>query len=191
MIRYCLVTYLAETGKIEPAVMIPDFGYYDPEHEDAFDNFDRYKAFKASRNRWKEGAAHAVIIIQQSFWITHDLKVVDAEIHALEANGLNVVVVFGDREEQVASLIRAAKPTVLIEDRHGPMWQSNALLKELDVPYLRPISMLASTVDEWRPTRGDLPRGISASSCRCRNSGVLWNRWSWADYKPTIRVSPA
>jgi len=178
MIQYCVVTYLGGSGKIEPAIMIPDFGYYDPQHEDSFDSFDRYKEFKTSQKRWQEGAPTAVLIIQQSFWITHDLKVVDAEIYALEKNGLNVVVVFGDREEQVASLIRSAKPTILIEDRHGPMWQSNALLKELDVPYLRPISMLASTVDQWKAD----PQGLSA-----RDVGLFMSLQEfWGTLEPLV-----
>jgi cobaltochelatase CobN len=118
------------------------------------------------------------IIIQQSFWITHDLKVVDAEIRALERQALNVVVVFGDRESQMASLVRSAKPTVLIEDRHGAMWESNALLKELDVPYLRPISMLASTVDEWKTN----PQGLTA-----RDVGLFMSLQEfWGTLEPLV-----
>jgi cobaltochelatase CobN len=178
MIRYCLVKYLSAPGQIEAAVMIPDFGYYDPEHEDSFPDIDQYKQFKTGRGRWKGGAPTAVLIIQQSFWITHDLKVVDAEIRALEHQGLNVVVVFGDRENQVASLIRSAKPTILIEDRHGGMWESNALLKELNVPYLRPISMLASTVDEWKAN----PHGLTT-----RDVGLFMSLQEfWGTLEPIV-----
>src|SRR5262249_29357480 len=153
--------YFGKPANVEPPIMIPESGYYDPDREDAFDKFEDYTTFKASRNRWTPGAPIAALIIQQSFWITHDLKVVDAEVRALEKHGLNSVVVFGDREPLVTALVRAVKPTLLIEDRHGAMWESNALLKELDVPYLRPISMLASTVDEWRrDPRGLTPRDI-------------------------------
>lgn len=157
LIRYCLVQYAGGSGVVEAPVLIPESGYYDFDQEDAFDTFERYAAFKRSRQRWREGAPVVVLIIQQSFWITRDLKVVDAQIRALEKQGLNAVVVFGDREENVAALTEAAKPDVLIEDRHGPMWQSGALLQKLNVPYLRPISMLASTVEEWSRD----PRGLS------------------------------
>jgi cobaltochelatase CobN len=62
MMRYCIVKYLGGSGEIEPAVMIPDFGFYDPEHEDAFADIEHYKEFKASRGRWKNGAATAVLL---------------------------------------------------------------------------------------------------------------------------------
>lgn len=161
LMQYCAVKYLGVAGTIEPPVMIPEYGYYDPGQEDAFDSFERYREFKKSRHRWKDDASTVVIIIQQSFWITRDLNVVNAQINALEKNGLNVAVVFGDREGRMSTLVKDAKPSVLVEDRHGAMWQSNALLKELDVPYLRPISMLASTVEEWsKDLRGLTPRDI-------------------------------
>ena len=42
---------------------------------------------------------------------------------------------------------------LVIEDRHGSTWErpgEGSFLEELDVPFLRPISMLGATVDEWR-----------------------------------------
>jgi cobaltochelatase CobN len=178
LVRYCLVHYAGGSGVVEPPVLIPDSGYYDPDQADSFDTFDRYTAFKRSRQRWQEGAPVAVLLIQQSFWITRDLKVVDAQIRALEKHGLNAVVVFGDREENVAALTRAAKPDLLIEDRHGPMWQSGAMLQELNVPYLRPISMLASTVEEWSRD----PRGLSH-----RDVGMFMAlQESWGTIEPLV-----
>jgi cobaltochelatase CobN len=178
LLRYCIIRYAGGSGAIEPPVLIPDSGYYDPEHEDAIPTFDRYVTFKRSRNRWKERAPTAVLIIQQSFWVTRDLKVVNAQIQALEKHGLNAVVVFADREQQATALTRAAKPDVLIEDRHGGMWQSNALLKELNVPYLRPISMLGSTNEEWRAD----PRGLSH-----RDVGMFMAlQESWGTIEPVV-----
>lgn len=178
LLRYVLMKYAGAAGEIQPPVMIPESGYYDPDREDPFEKFDDYAAFKQSRQRWIDGAPTAVLIIQQSFWITHDLKVVDAQIHALEKHGLNVVVVFGDREANVADLTRAAKPDVLIEDRHGSMWEGNALLKELNVPYLRPISMLAYTIDEWRRD----PRGLAT-----RDVGLFMAlQESWGTIEPVV-----
>lgn len=178
MVRYCLVKHLGQPGSIEQPVLIPEYGYYDPEQEDAFDSFERYVEFKTSRNRWNAEAATATLIIQQSFWITRDLKVVDAQIRALEKRGLNVAVVFGDREGRVDALLRATKPTIIVEDRHGSMWQSNALLKELNVPYLRPISMLASTVEEWIRD----PRGLSH-----RDIGMFMAlQESWGTLEPVV-----
>lgn len=178
LMQYCRVTYLGEEGVIEPPVIIPEFGYYDPDHEASFEEFTAYREFKRSRHRWKEDAPTAVIIIQQSFWITRDLKVVNAQITALEEQGLNVVVVFGDREGRMTELVKAAHPTLLVEDRHGSMWQSNAVIKELDVPYLRPISMLGYTVDEWRKD----PRGLSV-----RDVGMFLSlQESWGTIEPVV-----
>ncbi|RYD65353.1 MAG: cobaltochelatase subunit CobN, partial [Verrucomicrobiaceae bacterium] len=178
MVRYCLVKHLGQPGAVESPVLIPEYGYYDPEQEDAFDSFERYVEFKTSRKRWNTEAPTATLIIQQSFWITRDLKVVDAQIRALEKRGLNVAVVFGDREGRINALLRATKPTVIVEDRHGSMWQSNALLKELNVPYLRPISMLASTVEEWSRD----PRGLSH-----RDIGMFMAlQESWGTLEPVV-----
>lgn len=178
LMQYLRVTYLGEEGKIDPPALIPEFGYYDPGREESFEEFTAYREFKRSLKRWKEGAPVAVLLIQQSFWITRDLNVVNAQISALEKQGLNPVVVFGDREGRMTELIKAAQPTLLIEDRHGSMWQSNTVIKELDVPYLRPISMLGYTVDEWRKD----PRGLSV-----RDVGMFMSlQESWGTIEPVV-----
>ncbi|WP_395738587.1 cobaltochelatase subunit CobN [Prosthecobacter sp.] len=178
LIRYCMVKHCGVQGEIEPPVLIPDSGYYDPAREESFAEIGEFIAFKREKKRWVEGASVAVLLLQQSFWITHDLKVIDAQIAALEKNGLNVVPVFGDREENVTKLTRAAAPTILIEDRHGAMWQSTALLKELNAPYLRPISMLATTNEEWLKD----PRGLSA-----RDVGMFMAlQESWGTLEPVV-----
>ncbi|MBB5030749.1 cobaltochelatase subunit CobN [Prosthecobacter vanneervenii] len=178
LIRYCMVKHCGQQGEIEPPVLIPDSGYYDPAREESFAEIGELIAFKRSKKRWIEEASVAVLVLQQSFWITHDLKVIDAQIEALEKHGLNVVPVFGDREAQVTKLVQAAKPTILIEDRHGAMWQSTALLKELNAPYLRPISMLATTNEEWLRD----PRGLSH-----RDVGMFMAlQESWGTIEPVV-----
>ena len=178
MLVWCRVKHLGGEGKIEPPVLIPESGYYDFAREDSFETIGPYRDFKRAHNRWHDGAPVAAMIIQQSFWITRDLKVVDAQIAALEKHGLNVVVVFGDREVNVADLITAAEPGVLIEDRHGGMWQSDGILRKLDVPYLRPISMLGYTVDEWRKD----PRGLSF-----RDVGMFMSlQEAWGTLEPVV-----
>lgn len=178
LVRYCLTKYAGGTAVIEPPVLIPDSGCYDPEQEEAFASVEKLIAFKRGRQRWKDGAPVAALLLQQSFWITRDLRVIDAQISALEKQGLNVVPVFGDREEHVVKLAREAQPTILVEDRHGAMWQSTALLKELGAPYLRPISMLATTNEEWLRD----PRGLSA-----RDVGMFMAlQESWGTLEPVV-----
>ncbi|MBI1923580.1 cobaltochelatase subunit CobN [Candidatus Poribacteria bacterium] len=158
LLNYTSITYLGGKGQIEPPAVVPDFGYYDPEKsEEPFSDITLYRAFKSSQNRWKEGVPIAAILIQQSFWITHDTKVIDAQIRTLEARGVNVVVIFGDTQNRVMGLLKETKPDIIVEDRHGAMWENQALLEEFDVPYLRPVSMLGYTIDEWLKD----PRGLS------------------------------
>ena len=178
MLRYTLVTYLDTPGTIEPAVLIPDFGYYDPDSEEPFETFDAYRDFKRSHGRWIESGSVAALLIQQSFWVTHDTKVVDAQVRALEARRINPVVIFADRESMVTDLLKAAHPDLVVEDRHGSMWDSRALLEELDAPYLRPISMLAYTVDEWKAD----PAGLAT-----RDVGMFMTlQESWGTIEPIV-----
>jgi len=178
LLIYTSVKYLGGRGQIEPAVLIPDFGYYEPGHDDSFPTIAALRAFKQQKGTWKDGAPVAALLIQQSFWVTHDTKVVDAQIHALTAHGVNGVVIFGDRQAMVENLIRETKPDVLVEDRHGAMWESRQFLDSLDVPYLRPISMLATTVDEWRKD----PRGLSP-----RDVGLFMTvQESWGTLEPVV-----
>ncbi|WP_081885709.1 cobaltochelatase subunit CobN [Haloferula sp. BvORR071] len=178
MIAYVENTYLGVPRKVEPPVMIPESGFYDPSQEEAFETIDAYRAFKKSKGRWQDGQPSAVMVIQQSFWITRDLKVVDAQITALEKAGLNAVVIFGDHGDKVGQLVASSKPDVLIEDRHGSTWESNAILKQLDVPYLRPISMLGSTVAEWQAN----PMGLTP-----KDIGMFMSlQESWGTIEPVV-----
>jgi cobaltochelatase CobN len=178
LLAYTRMKYLGETLKVEPPVVVPDFGFYDPAQEDAFADLATYKKFKESQGRWRADQPTAALLIQQSFWVTHDTKVVDAQVRALETHGINPVVVFGDRQAQVDKLLRETKPDVIIEDRHGAMWDSGDLLKELDVPYLRPISMLAYTIEEWKKD----PRGLSF-----RDVGLFMTvQESWGTLEPIV-----
>ncbi|HEX7376167.1 MAG TPA: cobaltochelatase subunit CobN, partial [Pirellulales bacterium] len=156
LLSYAAATYLGRDSAIEPPLPVPDAGYFDSARADPFDNFGAYRAYKIAQKRWFDDRPVAVLMIQQSFWITEDTKVINAQAAALEKRGINVAVIFGDTHERVNELIRAAKPDVLIEDRHGGNWPKDAL-ESLDVPYVRPISMLGSTIDEWLKN----PRGMA------------------------------
>ncbi|MBA4191286.1 MAG: cobalt chelatase [Planctomycetaceae bacterium] len=157
LLAYTAATYLGRPAEVEPPVPIPDAGYYDAARAaEPFDSFDAYRTFKRGRKRWVDGGPVAVLLIHQSFWITEDTKVINAQVAALEKRGVNVAVVFGDTHDRIGKLILDAKPDLLIEDRHGGSWPKDAL-ETLDVPYLRPISMLGSTVEEWKAD----PRGLA------------------------------
>jgi cobaltochelatase CobN len=178
LFRYTLVTYFGASGEIEPPVLVPDYGFYEPGHEEPFSDFNACKEFKQNHGNWKAGAPAATLIIQQSFWITHDTRVTDAQVRALEKNGINAVVIFGDTQARVANLLQQTKPDLVIEDRHGGMWENGELLEKLDVPYLRPVSMLAYTLDEWLSD----PRGLSS-----RDVGMFMTvQESWGTIEPVV-----
>ena len=178
LFAYTKITYFNGNGAVEPPVLVPDFGYYDPDREEPFADFKTYAAFKTSRGRWHANAQIVVILIQQSFWITKDTKVIDAQLYALEKQGINAVVLFGDNQSRVASLLKESHPDVIVEDRHGGMWEGTGLLEELDVPYLRPVSMLGYTLDEWLKD----PRGLST-----RDVGMFMTlQESWGTTEPVV-----
>lgn len=178
LLRYAAVTYLGATGGIEPSVIVPDFGYYDPDRDAAFETFESYRAFRQAKGRWIDGAPVAALLIQQSFWVTRDTKVIDAQVRALERQGINPVVIFADRQGMATDLLKATAPDLIVEDRHGAMWDSREVLEQLDVPYLRPISMLAYTTDEWRSD----PAGLSS-----RDVGMFMTlQESWGTIEPIV-----
>lgn len=179
LLTYTLVRYFHGRGDIQPPIEIPDAGYYDPDSEDhPFASFAEYRQFKMLRGRWREDAPVVALLTQQSFWITHDTKVLAAQVFALEHHGINPVVIFGDREGQISGLLQDTHPEGIVEDRHGAMWESHELLEKLDVPYFRPVSMLASTIDEWK---GD-PQGLSH-----RDVGMFMTlQESWGTIEPIV-----
>ncbi len=154
LLVYVAKAYLGEKRNVLPPAAIPDYGYYLPGIAEALPDL---KSFREKAG-WKEGRPRAALLIQQSFWVTRDTAVIDAEIRALERAGFNVVTLFGDTGTRTASMLEAVKPDILVEDRHGSFWggEGKPLLERLDVPYLRPISMLAYTIPQWLAD----PRGL-------------------------------
>jgi cobaltochelatase CobN len=154
LLKYTMITYFDDKGEIEPSVAVPDYGYYHPQSQDIL-NLDNLKKFA----NWNEGAPNAALLIQQSFWITQDTKVIEAQIFALEKEGFNVATVFADTTERMRTMLLEIKPNIIIEDRHGSIWEGDgkeSLLSVLNVPYMRPISMLGYTIEDWLKD----PRGL-------------------------------
>jgi cobaltochelatase CobN len=179
LLNYVMIHYYGAKGEIQPPIDIPDAGYYDPAREnDAFPSLASYKEFKKSQGRWKEGAPVVALLTQQSFWITHDTKVLAAQVYALERHGMNPVVIFGDRESDIASMLDETHPDGIIEDRHGAMWNSRDRLEKFDVPYFRPISMLLDTVDKWKAD----PQGLSFTDVNL----FMTLQESWGTIEPIV-----
>lgn len=155
LLEYTAITYLGKEGEAEAPMMIPDTGYYHPGLSSILPDVE---AYRAARPEVASETPTVALMIQQSFWITGDTAVIDAVIRALEAEGFEVVTLFAETDAQRADMLRAVDPDLLVEQRHAATWDGrfDALMAELDAPYLRPISMLASTIAEWREN----PQGL-------------------------------
>jgi cobaltochelatase CobN len=156
LFTYVGVTYLGRAGTAEPPILVPEQGFYLPGREEPLANVADLRVAAG----WKDGAPVAAVLIQQSFWVTQDTQVIDALAASLTRHGFNVATVFAEQAAGMERLVREVKPDVLVEDRHGSMWSdtNGGFLAELNVPYLRPISMLGATIKEWE----DNPQGLNA-----------------------------
>lgn len=154
LFAYLGITYLGRGGTAEPPILVPEQGYYLPGRDEPFTDLATFRAAAG----WRDGSPRAVLCIQQSFWITQDTKVVDALVAALGRHGIDVATCFAEKSDQMDTLVRAVQPDLVIEDRHGGLWADGGSgpLEALGVPYLRPISMLGSTIAEWRES----PQGL-------------------------------
>lgn len=175
LLVYVDKTYLGGSGAVEPPMPVPDSGFYIPGQPDRA--AEDLHALKAAIP-WKEGAPTIALLIQQSFWITQDLKVVDAEAAALSARGFNVAVTFAQTAPEMESLLSDLHPDLLAEDRHGTLWSDphggKTFLQQLDAPYLRPVSMLAYTNDQWlADPRGLHPRDVGGFIALQESKGTI------------------
>ena len=161
LLIYAAAVYLGEKRRVLPPAAVPDYGFYRPGVEGVVPDLASYR----KKAGWKKGRPKAAILIQQSFWVTRDTAVIDAEVRALEKHGFDTAVLFADSAARMASMLREIRPDIIVEDRHGSFWEESGkkpLLEELDVPYLRPISMLAYTVEQWKKDpRGLHPRDVA------------------------------
>ncbi|MCB9832070.1 MAG: cobaltochelatase subunit CobN [Planctomycetes bacterium] len=153
---YLLVTRCGGSGEIKPPAAVPERGYRLPGAEEVLETLAELKAASA----WDDAAPTAVLLIQRSFWITGDVKVIDAEAAALRREGMNVAILFSESTADLQGMMKEVAPDLVVEDRHGAIWEGarGQFLSELGVPYLRPISMLAYTLAEWRAD----PQGLAA-----------------------------
>ena len=181
LLVYTRVKYLGEAGKIEPPVDVPDAGFYVPEKPDeALGDFATVKKLPS----WRDGSPVAAILIHQSFWVTQDTKVIDAEIDALRRRNMNVVTIFASTSPQFEAFLKEIRPDLLVEDRHSASsWSvegGKSFLEQLGVPYLRPISMLGQTIEEWLANPRGLRPATCPRSCRSRSARGPLTRWSSA-----------
>ena len=173
LLQFTEITFFGKPGEIKPAAIIPGSGFYSPEFEEIFTSFETFK----SKCKWERGAPAAAFLIQQSFWITEDTKVINAQIKALQDEGFNVVTFFADNTETVYAYLNEVKPDIVVEDRQGSIWEGEGdqnILEKLNVPYMRPISMLAATIEEWRKNpQGLVQRDVNHFMTLQESKGII------------------
>ena len=160
LLEYAAVTYLGEERTPREPEVVPEDGLYHPDAESLFDDVASYRTWLASSGHAQEGPT-ITFLVHQSFVILGDTRVVDTIIHAFEARGVNVATVFASNEALAQELILETDPALLMTQRHSALGRaadgSPLIPQQLDIPYLKPISMVRTTVDTWRED----PRGLN------------------------------
>ncbi|HID57194.1 TPA: cobaltochelatase subunit CobN, partial [Candidatus Poribacteria bacterium] len=162
LLRYARAKLLGRGGKVEPPVVIPDYGFYHPESEKIFQSYSEYIKWLKEKGHLFEGRPTIAFMMQQSFWVTGQTDVIDAVIREFERRRINVATLFVDTAERLRRMLFEVKPRLILTQTHGtivtgPGMKGVNALQELGAPYLNPIAMLGTTLDEWR----EGPMGLS------------------------------
>lgn len=135
-------------GTPAPPLTVPDHAVWHPDSPGFFTDIDSYRAWLAERGMNVDGRRVA-LVTQQSFLVLADTAVHAAIVRELESRGIAVAVFYSDRQEDLLAMLRKWDPQLMLDDGHAsPMLLAGA--QELDVPQIKVISMLRSTLDEWR-----------------------------------------
>jgi len=148
MFSYLGFAYLNDGQKPLPPAVIPESGIWHPAASDLFTTAESFLAWQKSRTDAPQGA-HITLATQRSFVLLENIKVHKAMVEELESRGLQVAVMFSADQKTFMDMLRQWKPQMLLDDGHAsPMLLAGA--KELDIPQMKVISMLRSTLEEWR-----------------------------------------
>ncbi len=161
LLGYVAHEYLQEDHEVLPPAVMPEDGFYHPDAPDLFDDPFAYWSWYADPTRPSPGLPRVVMVAHQSFIILGDTLVVDAMIHAFESQGIPIAVIFASKEDTTRTLITKSHPQLLLSQRHSSLGRAadgeTFVPAQLNVPYLKPISMIGSTIAAWRAD----PRGLS------------------------------
>lgn len=160
LLQYIRVKYLGGEGKIQPPIAVPDHGLYHPDAADYFSEVSAYTQWAKEHGHYQDEHPRVALLVQQSFLITGDTKVYEALLGALEKKKINAVVIFGRDPDKQQALLDAWSPELLIDDAHAsPSLLNNAA--ERDIPILKSVELLRSTIDEWEASpQGMLPADV-------------------------------
>ncbi|QJW99044.1 cobaltochelatase subunit CobN [Frigoriglobus tundricola] len=161
LLVYTRVKHLKGQGEVLPPVVVPDFGVYHPAASDLFPDVPAYIEWAKKTGHFQLGSPRVALLVQQGFLMTGDTTVYEAVVNALEKRGVNVAVLFsGQSASKQKELLAAWKPELIIDDHHA----STAIRQgpeELDVPIVKNVMLLRSTVAEWEASvQGMLPADV-------------------------------
>ena len=145
---------LGQPGTPPPPLAVPDHAAWHPDAPGFFTDIESYFDWLEERGT-PAGGRRVALVTQQSFLVLDDTAVHAAIVRELESRGIAVAVFYSDRQEDLLSMLKEWSPRLMLDDGHAsPMLLAGA--QELDVPQIKVISMLRSTLDEWR----DSPLGL-------------------------------
>lgn len=179
MLDYTASKWLGQQRQVLPPALMPEDGIYHPDSNDLFDAASAYWTWYQTRRPGLTQAPRVLVMAHQSFVILGDTAVLDTLVKTLEQRGLAVAVVFATNEPVALKLVTESEPSLLVTQRHTALGRfgdgdKRILPHRLDVPYLRPVSMLRSTPEQWlNDPRGMDPNDVGRQIALQELSGVI------------------
>lgn len=168
MMDHLAATYLGDAERtVAPPSVLPTRGLYHPDARGLATDVASYlRDYAAARADLRDRPLVAYVV-HSSFLALDETEDIDALIHTLESRQIRVATVFGESENDLASMLTELHPALLLTQRHVGLGRpadanTRPLPERIGVPFLKPISALATTVEEWetRP-EGLLSRDLS------------------------------
>lgn len=155
LLIYSQVKYLEKKGEILPPVKIPEFGFYHPQADNFFKDWESYTRWYREKNLYFDKKPWVAVILRPDYVIYDNSRIYDALIKELQKNEINVYGVFGS-SEKLQDLIRVSKPSLMTLQHHSgpegiPKRGEESFLEQIDIPYLYGAGLLGTiTIEDWK-----------------------------------------
>ncbi len=158
MILYTLRTAFAFDVSYKEPVDFPEFGIYEPETKQIFQDFEEYrKVYQTQTNRNRQEGPWIGVLFYRTSIESGQMKSVDAVLKSLEGQGYNVLPVFGHPTEAALRkmFLSSSFPRVRLIVAVGAKMAQNPdlvvpLLSRLNVPVINAVAISGRTEEEWR-----------------------------------------
>jgi cobaltochelatase CobN len=178
LLQYSSAIFLGKKADVLPPVVIPDFGIYHPEAMDIFSSSASYRSWYQKEGHYTPASPWVVMLIHGSFWVTGDTKDLDALIRCFEKHGVNIATVFGDTFKRIYELVKPFEPDLLLLQVHSPIPEGREgetkSFRGMNIPFLKPISLLGATVEEWlKDPKGLTPKDVGLHLTVLESQGII------------------